>query len=74
MQLYFMRTVERRQHGQIDHAPRTSIKSRAAPNLSPAILSHKFLERTREIVCGRDGFLDMLSTKNFTADLQAFFK
>src|SRR6185437_10062910 len=51
----FLRPVEHRDHGQVEHAASLEGQLLTAPYRTPAVLSHQILERLVEVVriCGR---------------------
>src|SRR5262249_19682706 len=54
MELQLMRLVERRQHGEVEHAARLPRKARPPPHRAPAIFGDEFLQRPIEIVGALD--------------------
>jgi hypothetical protein len=55
MQLEFVRTVQCRQHREVDDAAGAPVQSRTIPHLVPAVLGDEFLHRLVEVVGIPDG-------------------
>jgi hypothetical protein len=50
MELHLRRAVERRQHGEVEHAPRLAVEPLAVPGIAPTPFGHHVLERHHEVV------------------------
>jgi hypothetical protein len=59
-----LETPERRQHGQVDHAPRLVIEARSAPRPSPCELGYRPLEGHKEVITLAQVRIDVLATEN----------
>src|SRR5262249_34873667 len=69
-----MRTIERGEHGKIQHAACLAIQARTAPDLAPAILGHEFLQWTVEVICGRKSVIDKIRSQNLAPNGKPFLE
>jgi hypothetical protein len=71
LQTQLVRSVERRQHAQVDDAAVTPTEPRPRPHLAPPILGDQLSHRTAEFGDFAHGAIDVGTTHNFTPNLPA---
>src|SRR5215831_17285077 len=64
VRLQLVRSVQRRQHREVQHAPDLARQTRPAPDGAPAVLGDKLLQRPRELGYGRERCVDVPIAEN----------
>src|ERR1700704_4061582 len=72
--LELVRSIERADHRQVEHAACLLRKPLAAPDRAPAVLRHELRKRAIEVVGRVDRFLDELRAEDGLSDFETLFK
>jgi len=71
VELELVRTVQSRDHGEVEEAAGAAVEAWPPPDLAPAIFGDELLHGAVEIVGGGDRAVDVVAAEHRTADLQA---
>src|SRR5262249_49123289 len=72
--LDLMRTIQRRQHSEIQKTASLLVQTGSAPDFTPAVLRHEFLQRAIEIISRCKRIIDKIRSQDLPPDRKALFK
>src|ERR1043166_3320443 len=70
VRLELVMTVERGEHGEVEHAARAPVEAGPVPDRTPAIFGDEVLHRAIEVVGGRDLLVDVVGAQHIAAYLE----
>src|ERR1043166_9528757 len=70
VRLELVMTVERREHGEVEHAARAPVEARPIPDRTPAIFGDEVLHRPVEVVGRGDLLVDIVGAEHLAAHFE----